>query len=162
MIGRLLASMLALVVNGCGGDDGSEPDGSASTNQIERLSTPATEEGDPSVTVRLQPLTMSDLEREGLLGAGCLFSTGDRVLLAAVGSNAIVRIHGEVRHLLPSAPVGPTGGFFEDRHLSVSVGRTEEAGVAVAEGMRWAGRITVTNRRAEIEAVQAGAWTCGS
>jgi len=160
MIVRLAISLVLLA--GCDRGDRVAPEGSVSTNQIVRLSTPVEEDNDPRATVRLQPLTMTDLDREGLLGAGCAFSVDDRVLLVAVGSNAIVRLQDEIRHLVHSAPIGPTGGFFEDRHLSISVGRTDEEGVASAEGMRWPGRITVTNRRAEIEAAQAGAWTCGA
>ena len=159
MLARLLFSLLLLA--GCDRGEG-QPEGTANANQIERLSTPVEQTEDPRATVRLEPLSAADLEREGLLGAGCLFTVGDKRLLAAVGGDAVVRIQGEIRHLVHSAPAGATGGFFEDRQLSVSVGRASESGIAVEEGMRWPARITVTNRRAEIEVEQAGAWTCGA
>ena len=157
MKGRALALLL---LAGCGGGD--DPDGAASPNQIERLSTPQTANADADAAARLLPLTPEDVGREGLLGAGCEFSSGGAMLLVAAGGGAIVRTHDGVRHLVPSAPVGPTGGFFEDRHLSVSVGRSEEAGRNVGEATGWPARITVTNRRAEAQQEASGMWTCGA
>src|SRR5688572_20333369 len=112
---RKCACACLLLLAGCGGADDGIPNGTASADQIERLSTPVPPQVDPRDTVRLQPLVGSDLDREGLIGAGCLFNVGNRILLAAVGSDAIVKIQGRVRHLVPSAPVGATGGFFENR-----------------------------------------------
>lgn len=156
------APVLLLLLAGCGGDGDRLPEGTASTEQIRRLSTPEVVEEDPRATVRLQPLEAQDLQNEDLAGAGCRFEVGGRLMLASAGSHAIVRIMDDVRHLVASGPVGPTGGFFEDRQLSVSVGRTSEEGVAVADGTRWPGRIVTTNRRAELDAEQTGAWTCGA
>ena len=155
--GALLALLL---LAGCG-ETGSG-NGAATANQIERLSTPAVENRDPRASARLQPITLADLDREGLAGPGCDFSSEGRMLLAAVGSNAIVRIEGEIRHLLHSAPVGPTGGFFEDRQLSVSVGRTAESGTTAGEADSWPARVTVTNRRTEMQQELNGLWTCGA
>ncbi|WP_129792536.1 hypothetical protein [Sphingosinicella sp. CPCC 101087] len=154
-------AMTLVLLAGCGREDGAL-EGNASANQIERLSTPSEEEGDPLTAVRLQPLEPSDVEREGLLGAGCAFSVGGQLLLAATGGDAIVRMQDGIRHLVPSGPIGPTGGFFEDRQLSISVGRSGPAGRAVAEGSSRPARITVTHRRAELEQAHAGAWTCGA
>jgi hypothetical protein len=144
------------------GESRGDNQGAASENQIERLSTPKPEKQDPTETARLQPVTPEDLDREGLLGAGCDFSSNGQTLLAAVGSDAIVRVQGELRHLVHSAPVGPTGGFFEDRQLSVSVGRTSEAATTADETSSWSARITVTNRRTEVQQVMTGLWTCGA
>ena len=152
------------LLSACGGDGPTTtPAGNAAdTNQIERLSSPQ-EEVDPQAAARLQPLTMQDAEREGLLGAGCTFTAGGRMLLVAAGSDAIVRINGEIRHLVHSGTVGPTGGFFEDRQVSVSVGRVDEdSGEAGPESMRWPARITFTNRRAETDQELGGLWSCGA
>lgn len=156
---RLLL-VAAMFVAACGADGGAG--GNATENQIEKLSTPRVEKADPGETARLEPLTPQDLEREGLLGAGCAFSSEGRTLLAAVGGDAVVRIQGELRHLVPSAPVGPTGGFFEERQLSVSVGRTAGTPIAAEEAGSWPARITVTNRRTEGRQEQSGLWTCGA
>ena len=144
----------------CG--DGGETNGTVTANQIERLATPRVVKADPRASARLQPLTPADLEREGLVGTGCGFSSDGRLLLAAVDSNAIVRIQDEIRHLVHSAPVGPTGGFFEDRHLSVSVGRSSEEGMRRDEATSWRAQISVTNRRTEVQQELPGIWTCGA
>ena len=47
------------------------------------------------------------------------------MLLAATPSDAIARIGGQLLHFAHAAPVGPSGGFFEDRQTSISVGRTD-------------------------------------
>lgn len=155
------AALLTALLAGCGGQ---APDNAVVTaNQIERLSTPKLEKADPSATARLEPLSAADLELEGLRGARCGFTDDSRrLLLAANASDAIVRIQGELRHLAHSAPFGPTGGFFEDRQLSVSVGRTSESATAAEEASSWPARITVTNRRTEVQHEMQGFWTCGA
>ena len=157
---RTAIILLALLLAACGPADA--PNGSAVTNQIERLSTPRVDKPDPSATARLQPLTPDDLEREGLLGAGCAFTRDGQMLLVSVGSDSLVRIAGELRHLIHSAPVGGTGGFFEDRQISVSVGRTDETAEVGDEASTWPARLTVTNRRTEAQVELRGDWTCGA
>ena len=157
--GALLALLLLLAGCGPGGAGG---EGAADTNQIERLSTPKVVKPDPRATAQLQPLTPQDIEREGLLGAGCAFARDGRILLAAAGSDALVRHAGQLRHLIHSAPVGATGGFFEDRQLSVSIGRTSEAPAAAGAASGWPARITITNRRTEAQVELRGVWTCGA
>jgi hypothetical protein len=155
-------TLAALLLAACGGGGGgSEAEGQASANQIVELSTPEEKVVDERASVRLQPLAASDLATEGMAGGGCAFWAGDTMLLAATRSDAIVRVEGALRHLVQSAPHGPTGGFFEDRQLSVSVGRTDEAGAGAGTSGRWPARLTVTNRRAEIEQDLNGAWSCG-
>lgn len=136
--------------------------GNATANQIERLSTPKAVKADPLASARLQPLAAIDLEAEGLLGVGCEFRGGGQLLLVAVGSDALVKIAGELRHLIHSAPVGETGGFFEDRQLGISVGRTEGEGTTLEEASSWPARLTVTNRRTEAEFETRGIWSCGA
>ena len=158
---RAVAGLVLALLAGCG-SGGGDAGGSADTNQIERISTPKVEKADPRATAQLQPVTTEDLEREGMLGAGCAFTREGRILIASVGSDALVRHAGELRHLIHSAPVGATGGFFEDRQLSVSVGRTSEEAAAGGEASSWPARITVTNRRTEAQVELRGVWTCGA
>ena len=154
------AALLALMLAGCAPEAPEEAN--ATADQVERLSTPKVEKSDPLASARLQALAAIDLEREGLLGAGCEFRGGDRLLLVAVGSDSLVKIDGELRHLIHSAPVGETGGFFEDRQISVSVGRTEGEETTLDEASSWPARLTVTNRRTEIELELRGTWSCGA
>jgi hypothetical protein len=58
--------------------------------------------------------------------------------------------------------VGPTGGFFEDRRVSISVGRTGEVAPAAGAAGPWRARITVTNRRANAQVELDGVWRCGT
>ena len=158
---RAAAALALALLAGCG-SGGGDAEGSADTNQIERVSTPKVEKPDPGATAQLQPVTTGDLEREGMLGAGCAFTREGRILIASVGSDALVRHAGELRHLIHSAPVGATGGFFEDRQLSISVGRIGEIDTVDANAGHWAARITITNRRANARVEQNGVWRCGA
>ncbi|HWT13682.1 MAG TPA: hypothetical protein VN231_13075 [Allosphingosinicella sp.] len=158
MKAALLAGALSLAA--CGEGDPPQA-GPANAAQIERLARPRATKQDPQASARLQPVTPEDLRREGLLGAGCNFSSEGRMLLAAVGSDAVARVEGELRHLVHSASVGPTGGFFEERRLSVSVGRTDDRGRAFGAATSWPARITATNRRTGAQQELPGLWTCG-
>jgi hypothetical protein len=151
------AAAIALLLAGCG-QSGEGPRGGASENQIERLATPQKEEIDPQAAARIEPLGPEELAALG--ASACGFSRGGRVLLAATESDAIARVAGALRHFTHSGPVGPTGGFFEDRHLSISVGRTGEAPAGEGEAGSWPGRITITNRRANAQVRLDGVWRC--
>ena len=155
------ALVLALLLAACGADEVGE--GNATANQIERLSTPAEEPvTDPNVSARLQPLDPGDVTHEGLGGPGCGFSSGGSLLLAATAGDAIARIDGGLLHLAHSAPVGPSGGFFEDRQRSISVGRTDATEGPAQAVAGWPARITVTNRRTGAQVELAGIWRCGA
>ena len=152
--------LAVLLLAGCGADDVGE--GNASANQIERLSSPEPAQAtDPNASARLQPIGAGDVTHEGLGGPGCAFSNGTNMLLAATAQDAIARIGGTVRHFTHSAPVGPSGGFFEDRQTSISIGRTDGAGGPAGES-GWPARITVTNRRTGAQVEQQGTWRCGA
>ena len=153
---------LLLLLAACRGGDGAGGNAEVSANQIERLSTPATPAPDPDAAARLEPLGPDDFGGAGLAGARCSFVSDGRMLLAATGSDALARVQGELRHLVQSTAAGPTGGFFEDRHLSISVGRTGVSGTAAGEGAAWPARLTVTNRRSGAQQELAGLWTCGA
>ncbi|HST35169.1 MAG TPA: hypothetical protein VLK25_00870 [Allosphingosinicella sp.] len=150
---RALGAALLLLLAGCGAEPVRED--KVSANQLERLSTVENETvADPLATARLQPLEPGDITHEGLGGPGCRFSIGGAVLVAAGSGDAIARIGGETLHFTHSAPVGPSGGFFEDRQISISIGRTDPAEAAA--------RVTVTNRRTDAQLNQEGIWRCGA
>jgi len=157
---KAAALLLALGLAACG--RGEDANGYATANQIERLASPPERKSDPLVAVRLEPIAPAELEREGVVGAGCAFTRDGRMLLAAAGGNAIVRVGGATRHLVQTNPVGPSGGFFEDRQLSVSVGRTGAAGAAAGEARSWPARLRVSHRRGELHRDLLGVWTCGA
>ena len=129
------------------------------TNQIEKLSTPAVSvEEDPQAGARLMPLTPSDLQTAQASAQGCSFRSNGALLLATWGSDSIARIDGSIIHLVHSSPVGPSGGFFEDRQVSISVGRTQAGTFDSRVGAP--ARATITNRRTHAQVELTGAWAC--
>ena len=114
------------------------------------------------LTARLQPLDPGDVTHEGLGGPGCASAAAANLLLAASADDAIARIGGRLLHFAHSAPVGPSGGFFEDRQSSISVGRTDAAAGPAQAAAGWPARITVTNRRTGAQVELAGIWRCGA
>jgi len=158
---RPAAAILALLAAGCGQrDDIVSEDRGVTRNQIERLSTPEVENPDPQAPARLQPLKRADVAAAGLAPPVCAFGRDGRMLLAADAGDAIARVGGTLRHLVHSSPAGPTGGFFEDRQISISVGRTGETAPGEGAAGRWPGRITATNRRARAQVELDGVWQC--
>jgi hypothetical protein len=153
------ALLVPLLLAGCGqaGDPGAN--GALNMSEIERLSTPREVVTDPEAPVRLQPLTPADLANEGLAPPSCDFSRDGHMLLAVTAEDAIARVGGTLRHFTHSSQAGQTGGFFEDRQVSVSVGRVGAAPPEANAGS-WPARITVTNRRAEAQIELDGYWSC--
>jgi hypothetical protein len=152
-----------LLLAGCGREAELVGDNKGVTlNQIEQLSTPEEEVlVDPNLSARPAPLRQSDVTAAGLAEPACRFGRDGRLLFAASGGDAIARVGGQLLHFTHSSPMGPTGGFFEDRNLSVSIGRTggnvggERVGV-------WPAHLTVTDRRNRAQVELQGAWRCGA
>jgi hypothetical protein len=137
--------------------------GGANEAQIQRLSTPKVEEVvDSQAAARLVPLAPADLAQAGMTVPLCDFSRDGRMLLAVTPSDAIARVAGTLLHFAHSSPAGPTGGFFEDRQVSVSVGRVGEVAPGEGAAGSWAGRITATNRRAHAQTDLNGIWRWGT
>jgi len=153
------ALALAVLLGGCG-DGTAVTDRGASENQMERLSTPRKEVVDLQAAARLRPLAPSDLAQAGLSNPICDFSRDGGMLFAVSAADAIARVGGTVRHFAHSSPAEPTGGFFEDRQVSVSVGRVGEVPPGGGAAGSWPARITVTNRRGEAQTELNGIWRC--
>jgi hypothetical protein len=149
------AAALLLLLAGCGGSgpvgDGNGPN----ENEIRRLSTPEVEVADPQAPVRPQPLKVADLA--AMPAPACAFGRDGKMLFAATPGGAIARVNGRLLHLTRRAPMGPSGGFFEEPRVRISVGRT---GQTRAEVGAWPARITITNRRADAQIEYDGVWRC--
>ena len=159
---RSAAIILMLVLAAGCGDDGSG-EGKADANQLARLSTPEPPPvEDPLALVRLEPLGAGDITSEGLGGPGCSFIRGTQVLVVANEEDAIARIGGRTLHFAPATPPGPSGGFFEERQRSISIGRTDAADTAGSALEGWPARIVVTNRRGGARIERDGLWRCGA
>jgi len=153
-----LAAALLLPLAACGGSPVGE-NAEITTNQLERLATARPEAvPDSQLPARPQSLARADLESAGIVQPVCDFSKNGHMLLAATASDAIARVDGRLIHFNHSSPVGPTGGFFEDRQLSISIGRVAET---TGRAGRWTARMTATNRRANAQVEIVGTWRCG-
>jgi hypothetical protein len=153
--------LFCLLVAGCGGE-APIANGTANETQIQRLSTPKQVVVDTQAAARLQPLVLADLDLAGMTSPSCDFSRNGQMLLAVSPSDAIARVANTLRHFAHASPAGPTGGFLEDRQVSISVGRIGEVIPGQSEAGSWPGRITVTNRRARAQIELDGIWRCGS
>lgn len=142
---RWLPFLLAAALTACGGSEGNN----LTVDEIERLSTPDNGVEPPAAPPRLTPLGETSLAAMGAMAASCRFETPAGTLLVAGGDTAAAMIDGALRQLVATAPAAPTGGFFEDRNIGISVGRTAEGD-----------RLTVTNRRTETQEEIAGTWLC--
>jgi hypothetical protein len=152
---RAAAAFALVLLAGCG-DEGPVGNGKGpSEDEIRRLSTPEVEVIDPQRPVRPQPLKVADLAP--MPAPVCAFGRGGKMLLAASEREAIARIRGRLRHLAHRAPLGPSGGFFADGRISISVGRL---GGTSGDTGAWPARITITNRRAGAQMEIEGVWRC--
>jgi hypothetical protein len=152
---RAAAAALALLLAGCGQGSPAGNGAGPGENEIRRLSTPEVEVADPQAAARPQPLRVADVA--AMPAPGCAFGREGRMLLAASAGGAVARVDGRLLHLTHAAPMGPSGGFFEDRQISISVGRI---GDITAHAERWPARMTITNRRAEAQIEYDGVWRC--
>jgi hypothetical protein len=130
--------------------------------QLQRLSTPKVVAVDTQAGARPQPLAPADLVQAGMAAPPCDFSRDGRILLAVSATDALARVAGTLRHFVHSSPAGATGGFFEDRQVSISVGRIGAVGPGEGAAGSWPGRMTVTNRRARAQIELDGVWRCGA
>ena len=148
---RPAAAFALLLLAGCGGAGGSNE--ALDTNQIRQLSTPGnTTEDNKAGSASIEPLRSEDLASFDEGAAMCRFLRNGAVLVAASRLDAVARVGGDLRHFVQTTPPDETGIFLEDRQISISIGRTDSAGVAA--------RLNVTNRRAEAEERWAGEWRC--
>jgi hypothetical protein len=161
LIGMRAGLALCLLAAGCGAREVPVSNGGANEAEIQRLSTPKQIVVDTEAAARLRPLAPADLDQAGMVTPLCDFSRDGRMLLAVSPSDAIARVAGTLHHFAHSSPAGPTGGFFEDRQVSISVGRVGEVVPGEGAAGSWPGRITATNRRAHAQIELDGLWRCG-
>lgn len=138
--------LLALLAAGCGDTGGND---APAVDEIERLSTPENVAENVVEPARLDPLGNASLSAMGAMAARCRFEGPVGTLLVAGGDSGVAMVDGAPRQLVATAPAAPTGGFFEDRQISISVGRTAAGD-----------RLTLTNRRTQAQAEITGRWMC--
>ena len=160
---RLAVAIAALALAACGGGPGGEGT-KVDTNQLERLSQPkVVPQEDPQLSARPQPVTGADLRSAGMPDPPrCEFTADGRRLFAVHGGDSIGRINGTLLHFDQPSPAGPTGTYGSDRHLSISIGRTDVTDPGGIGDDRRPARLTATNRRTRAQVELTGTWRCGA
>ena len=88
--------------------------------------------------------------RRTISGPICRFTRDADILVFAFGNAAAARIDGVLRTFRAQAMIGPSGGFYRDNELALSIG--------LASGEP--ARARVTNRLTEAREDARGEWTC--
>ena len=160
---RATLAFAALALAACGGG----PSGGGAkvdTNQLERLSHPkVVPHEDPQISARPQPVSGTDLRTASMPDRPrCEFTADGRRLFVAHGGDSIARINGTLFHFDQTSPAGPTGTYVSDRHLSISIGRTDVIDPGGTGDDRRPARLTATNRRTRAQVELTGTWRCGA
>jgi hypothetical protein len=141
---RRAAPLLLLLAAGC--DAG---DAGADGAQLNRIAFQRNAMEDVGASARLQPLS-GIAPPPGYRGLACRFMRGGELLVLAGMYRAAAQIDGDLRIFQTEGTLGPTGGFFRDRELALSVG--VEAGAPA--------RARVTNRTTGAREEAEGEWVC--
>ena len=139
------ALVLALLAAGCGRRD----DGAASSEQLNRIAFQQNRMADIGRTARLQPLGAFAAPAD-YQGPICRFTQGTELLVVAFGNAAAARVDGVLRTFQAQAMIGPTGGFYRDNELALSIGVEPDEPA----------RARVTNRVTEAQEDAYGVWAC--
>ena len=111
-----IALTLVMLAGGC---DGDRP--SANGAQLNRIAFQQNQMADIGRTARLQPLGEFAPPAD-YRGPVCRFTRGTDTLVVAFGNTAAARVDGALRTLRAQAPIGPSGGFYRDNELALSIG----------------------------------------
>jgi hypothetical protein len=142
---RAAVALALLLMAGCGSSDEAE----MNVEELERIAIQQNQAQDIGATARLQPLSGIG-PPPGYHDIACRFTRNGELLVLAGIYRAAARIDGTLRIFQTQGPIGPTGGFFRDRELALSVG---------VEGAAPA-RARVTNRTTGAREEQEGQWQC--
>jgi hypothetical protein len=141
---RIAAALTLIVLAGCDGGDTS-----VNSAQLNRIAFQRNEMEDIGRTARLAPLGAFSAPAD-YRGPICRFTRGADTLIFAFGSLAAARVDGVLRTFRARAMIGPSGGFYRDNELALSIG--------VEPGQP--ARARVTNRLTEAREDASGTWAC--
>ena len=136
---------LLILTQGCGEDR----DAQVNSQMLNRIAFQHNEARDLGASARLQPTTAVAAPPDHA-GLACRFTHGEALLVQAFGAGASARVNGALRAFRAEGPVGPTGGFFRDRELALSIGVQSGAPA----------RARVTNRSTGAREDHEGQWQC--
>ncbi|MGQ0659987.1 hypothetical protein [Sphingosinicella sp.] len=142
---RGLVAPALLLVASCGLID----DATVNSEQLERIAIQRNQAEDIGATARLEPLGPIS-PPPGYRNIACRFTRGGELLVLAGVYGAAAQIDGRLRIFQTQGPLGPTGGFFRDQELALSIG--VEAGAPA--------RARVSNRSTGAQQDHEGEWQC--
>ena len=142
---RIAVAAALILLSGCGGADEAQ----VNSAQLNSIAFQRNEMVDVGLTARLQPLGAFAAPAD-YRGPICRFTRGAEMLVFAFGDTAATRVNGVVRTFRARAMIGPSGGFYRDNELSLSVGVEPNAPA----------RARVTNRVTEAQEDAEGLWEC--
>jgi hypothetical protein len=160
-----LTPVLALFAASCGGGEGpDEPAGDPSpaelADRIENVAfAPTPEEEKKAVPRRLGVLQESALPAEYRTGRSCRLTQGANLLLVAAAPGAVANIDGRMVRLGTAGPVGPSGGFYEAKGASISIGLKPLEGAAIGAATTRAGVTVGGDDNKPLEQHEAS-WIC--
>jgi hypothetical protein len=137
--------VLLLLAQGCGERRAAE----VNSEMLNRIAIQHNQTEDVGATVRLQPIE-GIVAPPGYGGPECRFTRGADELVHGFSASAAARVGNALRVFRAEGPVGPTGGFFRDRELALSIGAEHGAPA----------RARVTNRATEVREDVEGQWQC--
>jgi hypothetical protein len=127
--------------------------------EIEAVATPPTLKKE-APRFRLAPISAAEVQAYAGDRPACVLLLGDRMLFVTNGNQGLARIDGQLRRLIASGPVGPTGGFFSIPGATVSIGRIGHyAAGAEAYVPAWTVAVAVGGSEGKPGEFDAG-WTC--
>jgi hypothetical protein len=142
---RAIVVLPMLMASACGFTGDAE----MNSDQLERIAIQQNQVDDIGATARLEPLERIS-PPPGYRDITCRFTRNGQLLVLAGIYRAAAQVDGTLRIFQTEGPIGPTGGFFRDRELALSVG---------AEGGAPA-RARVTNRTTGAQEDHQGQWQC--
>ena len=161
---RPLAPLAAvLLLAACGGQ---EDDSVARANSVEELSNRLDKLADRTSEDieppdRLGDLLQSDVGPELRSEPACRLSREGRLILIVNRAGAVARIDGRRVPLTVSGPVGPTGGFFTARGITMSIGRTRTAlPESESYGRGWPARLSIGGDKERPIEKHEATWIC--
>lgn len=120
----------------------------------------------PLVPVTPQEITSAELEKNNLVGAGCLFRSDDgKVLVVAMPSVAVMKVAGEMRvHAADSGSAPLAAGawtHYDGKDNAIDLQIVEgESKRAADDGTDWPGRVTVRDGAERVVFTAAGTVEC--
>jgi hypothetical protein len=164
MRGRNFLAVMALILASCGEEGSDEPVGNPSADELHsRIENVAfvqpKEEAQKDAPRRLGVLQEAALPAEYRAGRSCRLTQGANLLLIAAAPGALANVDGRVTPMHIAGTVGPSGGFFEGRGASVSVGLQPPEGAAVGSPTTHAGVTVGGDDSKPIERHEAS-WIC--